>query len=92
MGSGTNDTGNQSSEVIDLSGSTTHFVPMAIAGSDVSVASTLSKSGNGESNTSFSKMMSGSGTVNSAQTFATAHWRPKEPPCYYGKGTEDVHT
>ena len=25
-------------------------------------------------------------------TFATAQWRPKEPPCFFGRSTEDVHT
>ena len=24
--------------------------------------------------------------------FATAHWKPKEPPCFFGRSTEDVHT
>ena len=66
MGSGANDIGKPDSEVIDLSGSTAHSAPLAIAGSDVSMASTLSKLGNGESNTSFSRMMLGSGTVTSA--------------------------
>ena len=36
-------------------------------------------------------MMSGAGIVVPAQMFATAQWRPKEPSCYYGKSTEDVH-
>ena len=90
--SGVSDTGKPSSGVIDLAGSMAHSAPLAIAGSEVSVASTLSNSGQGESNTSFSRIMSGSGAVTSAQTFATAQWRPKEPPCYYGRSTEDVHT
>ena len=25
-------------------------------------------------------------------TFATAQWRPKEPPCFFGRSAEDVHT
>ena len=35
--------------------------------------------------------MSGAGIVAPAQTFATTQWRPKEPPCYYGRSNEDVH-
>ena len=88
---GKNGSGKPNADVIDLAGSTTHSAPLAIAGSDVSVASTQSKIGHRESKTSFSQMMLGSGIVTSAQTFATAQWRPKEPPCYYGKSTEDVH-
>ena len=88
--------GKPNAQVIDLSGSTAHSAPLAIAGSDVSVASTLSKIGHGESNTSFARILLGSEAVTSAQTFATAQWRaqwrPKEPPCYYGRSTEDVHT
>ena len=69
---GKDGSGKPNAKVIDLSGSTAHFVPLAIAGSDVSVASTLSKTGHGESNTSFSRIMSGSEAITSAQTFATA--------------------
>ena len=65
--------------------------PMAIAGSEVSVASTRSNAGAGENQNSFSRMMTSAGAVNSAQTFANVQWRPKEPPCYYGRSTEDVH-
>ena len=25
-------------------------------------------------------------------TFATAQWRPKEPPCFFGRSSKDVHT
>ena len=66
-------------------------VPMAIAGSEVSVVSTRSNAGVGENQNSFSRMMTSAGAVNSAQTFANVQWRPKEPPCYYGRSTEDVH-
>ena len=24
--------------------------------------------------------------------FATMHWKPKEPPCFFGRSSEDVHT
>ena len=64
--------------------------PEAIAGSEVSVASIPPKSGSGESHNSFSRMMS-SGPESTGQTFSNVQWRPKEPPCYYGKSTEDVH-
>ena len=64
--------------------------PEAIAGSEVSMASTHSKSGVGENHNSFSRMMS-SGAEQTAQTFANVQWRPKEPPCYYGRTSEDVH-
>ena len=47
-------TGQPTAEVIDLTGSAAHFAPLAIAGSDVSVASTRSNNGAGESKTSFS--------------------------------------
>ena len=26
------------------------------------------------------------------QMFATTTWKPKEPPCFYGRSSEDVHT
>ena len=84
-------TGQPTAEVIDLSGSAAHSAPLAIAGSDVSVASTRSNNGAGESKTSFSQLVSGAGIVAPAQTFATAQWRPKEPPYYYGRSNEDVH-
>ena len=64
--------------------------PEAIAGSEVSMASTHSKSGVGENHNSFPRMMS-SGPESTGQTFSNVQWRPKEPPCYYGKSSEDVH-
>ena len=27
-----------------------------------------------------------------SQPFATAAWKPKEPPCFFGRSTEDAHT
>ena len=27
-----------------------------------------------------------------SQPFATAAWKPKEPPCFFGRNTEDAHT
>ena len=65
-------TGQTQAEVIDLAGSTALSAPLAIAGSEVSIASTQPNNGTEESKTSFSQMMSGRGTVTSAQTFATA--------------------
>ena len=59
-------TGQPQAEIIDLTGSIAHSAPLAIAGSDVSVASTQSNNGPGENKSSFSKMMSGAGTVASA--------------------------
>ena len=91
MGYGMNELEKPNAEVIDLAGSTAHCAPQAIAGSDVSIASTRSNTRHGENKNSFSQMMSGSGTVTSAQTFAIVQWSPKEPPCYYGRSTEDVH-
>ena len=44
--------------------------PIAIAGSEVSVASTQSNVGAGENQNSFTRMMTSTGAVNSAQTFA----------------------
>ena len=36
---------------------------------------------------------SASPSVNSgAQPFATAAWKPKEPPCFFGRSAEDAHT
>ena len=69
---GKNGFGKPNAEVIDITRSAAHSAPLAIAGSDVSVASTQSKTGQGENKTSFSQMMSSSGAVTSAQTFATA--------------------
>ena len=31
------------------------------------------------------------GATPAAQTFSNVQWRPKEPPCYYGRSNEDVH-
>ena len=77
-------------EKSDQTGSVAQSAPQAIAGSEVSVASTQSNRTE-ENGQKFSQMMSGAGTVVPAQTFATAQWRPKEPPCFYGRSNEDVH-
>ena len=48
MGYGMNELEKPNAEVIDLAGSTAHSAPQAIAGSDVSIASTRSNTGQGE--------------------------------------------
>ena len=60
-----------------------------IPASPISVVST---SPNGEERDPFSRI---SGSVNPqppVNTFATAQWSPKGPPCFFGRSTEDVHT
>ena len=79
----------QPAENIDQTGSEAQSAPVAIAGSDVSIASTQPQNRGEEGK--FSRMMSDAGTVVPTQTFATAQWRPKEPPCYFGRSNEDVH-
>ena len=31
-------------------------------------------------------------SASGSQQFATAAWKPKEPPCFFGRNTEDAHT
>ena len=61
----------------------------AIAGSDVSVASTSNNGGNAAN---FSRLSQQMGAATQPQMFATTTWKPKEPPCFYGRSSEDVHT
>ena len=93
----------QSKEVTELSESIIDLVtksinsskkdkPKAIAGSDVSLASTSSHLGNGGNASAFSRLSQGTDVHSSPQLFATMHWKPKEPPCYFGRNSEDVHT
>ena len=77
---------------VDLTGEPQHSVPVAIAGSEVLVASTRPNNGAGENPNSFSRLMASTRAANPAQTFAHVQWRPKEPPCYFGRSNEDVHT
>ena len=63
--------------------------PLAIAGSEVSVASTSNNGGNA---VEFSRLSQQVGAAAQPQPFATAQWKPKEPPCFYGRSSEDVHT
>ena len=62
---------------------------MAIAGSEVSVASTTNNRGNA---IEFSQLLQQVGADSQPQMFATTTWKPKEPPCFYGRNSEDVHT
>ena len=39
----------------------------------------------------FLRMPFGSHGTSPPQVFATMHWNPKEPPCFFGRSTEDVH-
>ena len=64
-------------------------VPEAIAGSEVSVASTSKNGGNAME---FSQLSQHTGAGSQPQMFATMQWKPKEPPCFYGRSSEDVHT
>ena len=66
--------------------------PTIIPGSPISVASTPSHAGNGGSAPGFSHLSSGSHPSPLTQPFATMHWKLKEPPCFFGHSSEDVHT
>ena len=60
-----------------------------IPASPISVAST---SPNGKGRYPFSRISRSVNPQPPVNTFATAQWRPKEPPCFFGTSTEDVHT
>ena len=60
--------------------------------SPISVASTPSHIGNGGSATAFSYLTQNTTAASPPAMFATMHWKPKKPPCYYGRSMEDVHT
>ena len=66
--------------------------PSILPSSPISVASTPSHTGNGGSAPGFSHLSSGSHHSPPPPPFSTMQWKPKEPPCFYGRGTEDVHT
>ena len=68
------------------------ILPSVIPGSPVSVASTPSQVGNGGSAPGFSHLTHATTATSPPQIFATMHWKPKEPPCFFGRSTEDVHT
>ena len=90
MGSVANESGKNIPFVIELAGPSQLSAPVAIVGSDVSVASTSSNVGEG--NSVFLKLTPRLGTTSQSQTFATAVWKPKEPPCFFGRITKDAHT
>ena len=60
-----------------------------IPASPISVAST---SPNGEGRDPFLRISRSTNPQPPITTFATVKWRPKEPPCFFGRSTEDVHT
>ena len=55
-----------------------------IPASPISVAST---SPNGEGTDPFSRISRSVNPQPPVNTFATAQWRPKEPPCFFGRST-----
>ena len=84
------------SEVIDLISqsiaSLRKLQPTILPGSPISVASAPSHAGNGGTAPGFSHLLSGSHPLPSPPPFATMHWKPKEPPCFFGCSSEDVYT
>ena len=54
--------------------------------------STPSQSGNGGSAPGFLRLTHTTTAASPPQIFSTMHWKPKEPPCFFGHSTEDVHT
>ena len=89
-------TGNSHASVIDLTRTSGESLPtsapLTIAGSDVSVASTKPSPIDGGKAAAFSHLTQGTDAASAPRMFATTQWKPKEPPCYYGRSTEDVHT
>ena len=55
----------------------------------ISLASTSENTGNAAG---FSRLSSGPHSSPPPQIFASMQWKPKEPPCFYGRNSEDVHT
>ena len=89
-------TGNSYASVIDLTRKSGESLPtsapLTIAGSDVSVASTEPSPKDGGKAAVFSCLSQGTDSASAPHMFATTQWKPKEPPCDYGRSTEDVHT
>ena len=87
---------NPTPSIIDLVTSSTPSPQVVESGvlpaSPISVASTPSHIGNGGSAPGFSYLMQNTTAASPPTMFAMTHWKPKEPPCYYGHSTEDVHT
>ena len=63
--------------------------PPVIPLTPISVSSTLP---NGEGNGPFSRIAQTGNPHPPQSTFATALWKPKEHPCFFGRSTDDVHT
>ena len=87
---------NAEEDVIDLiskcAASLQKSSPLVLLGFPISVASTPSHAGNGGSAPGFSHLSSGSHPSPPPLPFATMHWKPKEPPCFLGRSSDDVHT
>ena len=85
-----------SESVIDLVNGSTQSLeisqPLVIQGSPISIASTSSHPGNEGNSPAFSRLSLGTDVAFVSQVAATMHWKPKEPPCFYGHISEDVHT
>ena len=81
--------GKSGAYAVDMTSHGQNSAPMAIAGSDVFVASTSNNGGNAME---FSRLSQQMGAGTQPQVFATTTWKPKEPPCFYGRSSEDVHT
>ena len=83
-------------EVIDLisksAASLQKFPPSVLPGSPISVASIPSHARNGGSAPGFSQLWFDSHPSPPPPPFATMHWKPKEPPCFFRRSSEDVHT
>ena len=56
------------------------------------MASTPSYAGNGGSAPGFSHLTQNTTAASPQTMFTMMQWKPKEPPCYYGRSTEDDHT
>ena len=90
------DIATRSYSVIDMVTSSTSspimFGPIIISRSPISVASIPSHTGNGGSAPGFSHLSHTTHAAAPPPMFAATHWKPKEPPCFFGHNTEDVHT
>ena len=71
----------------------------ASAGAIDLVSSSVHTGGNSVPRTSFGSPIpvtnpgfASPSVTSGAQPFATAAWKPKEPPCFFGLSTEDAHT
>ena len=81
--------GKSGAYAVKMTDSGQNSAPMAIAGSEISVASTSNDRGNA---VEFLRLLQQMGADSQPRMFATTTWKPKEPPCFYGRSSEDVHT